>query len=72
MEPAVNYHFGHPLERLRERYFLPEATAAALDPVLEKTVRAWIAAKWPFKKVAFPGRDMPLSEWNSLPNRSWS
>jgi hypothetical protein len=24
-------------------------------------------AKWPFKKVAFPGRDMPMSDWNALP-----
>jgi len=49
-----------------------QGAAAGLDPVLEKSVRAWIAAKWPFKKVAFPGRDMPMSEWNSLPNRSLS
>ena len=49
-----------------------QGAAAGLDPVLEKTVRAWIAAKWPFKKVAFPGRDMPVSEWNALPNRSLS
>ena len=42
------------------------------DPVLEKTVRAWMAAKWPFRKVAFPGRDMPMSVWNALPNRSLS
>jgi YVTN family beta-propeller protein len=49
-----------------------QGAAAGLDPVLEKTVRAWVAAKWPFKKVAFPGRDMPMSEWNSLPNRSLS
>jgi hypothetical protein len=40
--------------------------------VLEKAVRAWITAKWPFKKVAFPGRDMPMSDWNALPNRSLS
>ena len=49
-----------------------QGAAAGLDPVLEKAVRAWMTAKWPFKKVAFPGRDMPMSEWNSLPNRSLS
>jgi len=49
-----------------------QGAAAGLDPVLEKAVRAWVTAKWPFKKVAFPGRDMPMSEWNSLPNRSLS
>ena len=49
-----------------------QGAAAGLDPVLEKAVRAWVAAKFPFKKVAFPGRDMPMSEWNALPNRSLS
>ena len=49
-----------------------QGAAAGLDPVLEKAVRAWIAAKWPFKKVAYPGRDMPMTEWNALPNRSLS
>jgi YVTN family beta-propeller protein len=49
-----------------------QGAAAGLEPVLEKAVRAWIAAKWPFTKVAFPGRDMPTTEWNSLPNRSLS
>jgi YVTN family beta-propeller protein len=49
-----------------------QGAAAGVEPVLEKAVRAWIAAKWPFKKVAFPGRDMPMSEWNALPNRSLS
>lgn len=45
-----------------------QGAAAKLDPVLEKAVRQWVAAKWPFKKVAFPGRDMPMTEWNALPN----
>ncbi|MGE0392165.1 MAG: hypothetical protein AB7I25_02795 [Vicinamibacterales bacterium] len=45
-----------------------QGAAAGLEPKLEKAVRAWIAARWPFKKVAFPGRDMPMSEWNALPD----
>jgi len=44
-----------------------EGAAAGLEPVLEKAVRDWVKAKWPFKKVAYPGRDMPMTEWNSLP-----
>ncbi len=44
-----------------------QGAAAGLEPKLEKAVRAWIAAKWPFKKVAFPGRDMPMADWNQLP-----
>jgi YVTN family beta-propeller protein len=40
---------------------------AGLEPVLEKAVRDWVKAKWPFKAVAYPGRDMPMTEWNALP-----
>lgn len=28
-----------------------------LDPVLEQTVRDWVAETWPFETVAYPGRE---------------
>jgi hypothetical protein len=28
-----------------------------LDPVLERTVRDWVAAEWPFTSVTFEERD---------------
>jgi hypothetical protein len=28
-----------------------------LDPVLFNTLKTWLFEKWPFKKVAFPGRE---------------
>lgn len=37
-----------------------------LDPILFDTVKDWIAAEWPFSKVAYPGRDIPWDRWNSL------
>lgn len=37
-----------------------------LDPILYKTVRNWIDAKWPFKKVAYPGREISWDVWNLL------
>ena len=40
---------------------------AGLEPVLEKAVREWVKTKWPFKNVAFPGRDMTMDQWNKLP-----
>ncbi|MBI4907362.1 MAG: hypothetical protein HY820_27300 [Acidobacteria bacterium] len=43
-----------------------QGAEAGLEPVLEAAVREWIATKWPFKKVAYPGRDMPMEKWNSL------
>ncbi len=45
-----------------------QGAAAGLEPVLEKAVREWVSAKWPFKKVAYPGRDVPMDRWNALPD----
>lgn len=30
-------------------------------------MKAWLAAEWPFKKVAWPGHDLPMAEWRALP-----
>jgi hypothetical protein len=40
----VNHHFGHALERLRERYRLPEATAADVEAAA-KAIRAGRAVR---------------------------
>ena len=37
-----------------------------LDHVLFKTVKKWIKEKWPFKKVAYPGRYIDWKTWKSL------
>lgn len=37
-----------------------------LDPVLYEAVRKWISEKWPFKKVAYSGREISWDEWNKL------
>ena len=37
-----------------------------LDKELGKVVRTWIKEKWPFKKVAYPGRDINWKEYDSL------
>lgn len=34
-----------------------------LDPILLNTVKEWMKAKWIFKKVIFPGREMPWGEF---------
>jgi YVTN family beta-propeller protein len=53
------------------RIWLTERGAAAnLGPVLEAKVREWIKTSWPFAKVAYPGLDVPMSEWNALPDAS--
>jgi hypothetical protein len=38
-----------------------------LQPVLEHKVREWINTSWPFAKVAFPGIDITMAQWNALP-----
>lgn len=37
-----------------------------LDSILYETVKNWIIEKWPFKKVAYPGRDIDWETWKSL------
>ena len=37
-----------------------------LDPILFNTVKIWISKEWPFKKVAYPGREINWSDWNSM------
>jgi virginiamycin B lyase len=39
-----------------------------LEPALEQKVREWIKTSWPFAKVAFPGIDITMAQWNALPD----
>jgi len=45
-----------------------EAQKENLQPLLEKKVRDWISTSWPFAKVAYPGIDISMAQWNALPN----
>ena len=40
---------------------------SGLEERLLAAVRGWLADLWPFKKVAFPGRDIDWDTWRSLP-----
>lgn len=40
---------------------------SGLEERLFAAVRSWLADLWPFKKVAFPGRDVDWDVWRSLP-----
>ena len=37
-----------------------------LDKYLFDTVKEWINTKWPFNKVAYPGREINWDEWQNL------
>jgi hypothetical protein len=39
-----------------------------LEDVLERAVRAWIDADWPFGTVRWPGRDISWEDWEALPD----
>jgi ketosteroid isomerase-like protein len=36
------------------------------DKILLNTVKGWIAKEWPFRKVAYPGREISWKEWRSM------
>ncbi len=39
-----------------------------LDPILFSAVKEWVAKEWPFKNVAFQGRDIDWDTWRAIPN----
>lgn len=49
-----------------EVYMWVRKSAQDLDTLLYEAVRKWISEKWPFKKVAYPGREISWDEWNKL------
>ena len=42
--------------------------ASGLESRLYAAVKDWIAREWPFKKAAFPGRDIDWDTWSKIPN----
>jgi hypothetical protein len=44
--------------------------AGGLDERLGGALRSWLAESWPFDRVAFPGREIPWTEW-SLSAAPW-
>jgi hypothetical protein len=48
-------------------------TKAEFDRGFEKTlipeVKSWLAARWPFEKVAWPGREIPREDFAKLPDK---
>ena len=39
---------------------------AGFDKQLESWAHQWIAAKWPFRNVAWPGRDIDWATWDAM------
>ena len=49
----------------RGAYLWVRDDAVSLDDDLYRAVREWLTNCWPFKKTAFPGRDIPWQQWES-------
>jgi hypothetical protein len=43
------------------------AYETGMDERLYPFVQQWIAGAWPFKSVAYPGRDIAWDDWRTLP-----
>lgn len=43
--------------------------AGGLETRLHAAVRSWVAAKWPFQTVGFPGKDISWDVWRSIPDK---
>jgi hypothetical protein len=41
--------------------------ANGLDEHLGQTLKRWLAESWPFKRVAYPGREIGWQEYEALP-----
>ena len=42
---------------------------AGLDADLDAAVRRWVEERWPFRRVAYPGRELSLDRYEALPGR---
>ncbi len=40
---------------------------SGLEARLFATIKNWLAADWPFRQIAFPGREIEWEDWNRLP-----
>ena len=43
---------------------------SGLDRELFEAVRSWVTSVWPFSNPAFPGREIPIAAWHSLPEEA--
>ena len=46
------------------------ALGSPSDARLFEVVRDWLAAEWPFEKVAYPGREIDWESWNKIPEEA--
>ena len=42
---------------------------SGIDKKLFEAVKTWINADWPFRQVAYPGRELSWQDWERMPTR---
>lgn len=47
----------------RVDYWVRASDRERLEPILGEFIRRWLREAWPFRAIAFPGRELPWSEW---------
>jgi hypothetical protein len=47
-----------------------EEFAKGFDPQLYKDMKLWVAQAWPFKNVAWRGREISADAWSGIPNKA--
>lgn len=65
----INPPRGHPVDARVHMWVRQSAYEQGLDPILFRTVKAWIEERWPFTNVSYPGRDAS-GAWQPLQGRS--
>jgi hypothetical protein len=61
IEPSSNSNY----EAMVYLWVRQSEVESGLDQHLFETVRTWISEKWPFQKVAYPGRTISWEDWRS-------
>jgi hypothetical protein len=50
-------------------WVVDEMVGSALEAALDDAVPRWIAARWPFGRPRYVGRDLSWQDWQALPDR---
>ncbi|MBL8533425.1 MAG: GNAT family N-acetyltransferase [Betaproteobacteria bacterium] len=56
----------HPSHEAEAFYWVRDSIAnTPLGRLIDRSVRRWISTEWPFRRIAFPGRDVSWEEWTT-------
>lgn len=68
MHPLFRSTFMRTLTWLAYLWARQSELKGGLESRLYAAVREWIKKEWPFKRVAYPGRDIDRAAWQNIPD----